>query len=108
MNPWVLAFITMAPLSFLAGFLIRPFIAPGASSPPMGQPLTLEQFMSVFPEVQDKLAALTTAAGELPGKVAALVAAGDPVAAQDKADTIDAVNTAAQGAVDAINAVGGA
>lgn len=109
MSPWVLAFITIAPLAFLAGFLIRPFIAPGASSTPVGQPLTLKDIaMAVFAEVQPSLDALTAAVAELPNKVAGAVAAGDPQVAQDKADTVAAVNAAAQGAVDAINAVGGA
>lgn len=109
MSPWVLAFIVIAPLSFLAGFLIRPFIAPGASSPPQGSSLTLKDIaMAVFAELQPSLDALNAAADALPGKVAAAVAAGDPQTAQDKADTIAAVEAASQKATDAINAVGGA
>ena len=64
--------------------------------------------MAVFSEVQPALDALSVATGELPAKVAAKVAAGDPQVAQDKADTIAAVNSAAEAATSAINAVGGA
>lgn len=109
MNPWVLAFITSAPLAFLAGFLIRPFITPGASSSPDGQPLTAKDIaMAVFVELTQPLADLDAAVAALPDKVAAAVAAGDPATAQDRADTIAAVETSLGNATTAINAVGGA
>lgn len=110
MNPYVQAFVIVGPAMFLLGFFLRNFIAPAASSP-AGVTLTDEQLkgiaMAVFAEVQPDLDTLNQAVSELPAKVAAAVAAGaDPAAAQDKADTIDAVKKAAEGAVAAINAVG--
>lgn len=94
MTPWVLAFSTIAPLAFLAGFLIRPFFS------------RKDNPMAVYAEVQASLDALNTAVSELPAKVAAAVAAGDPVTAQDKADTVAAVQASLGAAVTAIDAVG--
>lgn len=109
MNPWVLAFSVITPSAFLAGFLIRPFIAPGKSSTPAGQPLTPKDIaMAVYAELTQPLADLDAAVAGLPDRVAAAVAKGDPAAVQDKADTLAAVETSLSDAVTAINAVGGA
>ncbi len=109
MSPWLFALLIVGPAAFFAGFFIRPIFAGRTSSPP---PVTftdaqLKDFaMAVFAELEQPLADLATAVGELPAKVAAAVAAGDPAAAQDKADTIAAVQAGAAAAVDAINKIG--
>lgn len=106
--PWLSAFVTIGPASALAGFLIRPFITGGKSSPPS---LTLtddqkkELAMAVFAELEQPLADLAAAVTALPDNVATAVNAGGAAAAQDKADTIAAVVPALQAATDAMNDV---
>jgi hypothetical protein len=51
--------------------------------------------MAVYPEVQDALNRIDASLAEIPNKVVAAVQAADATAAQDKTDTIAAVNDAA-------------
>jgi hypothetical protein len=93
MSPWLLALITIGPVAFLTGFLVRPLFQK-------------EINMAVFAEISRSLSDLDAAVQALPEKVKAALAAGDIAAAQDKADTIAAVQTGVAAAVAAINAVG--
>lgn len=102
MNPYVLAFLVIGPVSFLAGLAVAYFLFAGRSSTPPNNQTLKELVMAVFAELQQPLADLTSAVEALPAKLAALEGAG----AQDKADTLGAVLPALQSATDAINGVG--
>lgn len=109
MNPWIVAFATIAPLAFLAGFLISRFIVAGASSTPsisLSDAQLKELAMAVFAELEQPLTDLASAVAALPDHVATAIGAGGAQAATDKADTINAVLPAIQAATDAMNAVG--
>jgi hypothetical protein len=93
MSPWLLALIITGPVAFLTGFLIRPLFQK-------------ETNMSVYTEVAQALTDLNAAVQALPDKVKAALAAGDPAATQDKADTVAAVQAGVASAVAAINAIG--
>jgi hypothetical protein len=93
MSPWLLALITIGPVGFLTGFFVRPLFQK-------------ETNMAVFAEISQSLSALDAAVQSLPDKVKAAQGAGDAAAAQDKADTIAAVQSGVAAAVAAINAIG--
>ena len=106
MIPSVLAFVTIGPLMLVLGLGIGYILFAGKSSSPVViTDADLKDIaMAVYAELVQPLADLDAAVAALPGKIASLP--GDPVAAQDKADTLAAVEQSVGAATTAINAVG--
>jgi len=108
MTPFIEALIIVGPICLVLGLGLGYWLFGGgksSSSPSILTDADLKEIaMAVFAELVQPLADLDAAVAALPGKIASLP--GDPAAAQDKADTIAAVEARLASATSTINAVG--